>query len=88
MKFICFLLIKLGGKKVIFNARQGVAKTKHFDGKSRMKVSIKDPFINEINYGVDLIRAENFDYFLTQLHSFYVAALSSEDLKTFFRDIV
>ena len=65
MKFLSFLIIKLGSKKVIFNAKQGYTKPKPFDGNSQLKVSIKDPFINEINYGVDLVRTENFKLFMT-----------------------
>lgn len=71
MKLCRKLAVQLVRKDLVFDPRRGTIYTKR---SGRLLVSIKDPFMKEINYGVQMRDKEKRNAFVDVLKSFMKAA--------------
>ena len=74
------LVVSLGRKDMVFNPKKGRFYSKR---SRRLLVSIKDPFIKEINYGVQMREKEKLKQLLDVLKSFIRAAAENSTFEFF-----
>ena len=63
--------------KAVFDAKKGKLHSKR---SNRLLVSVKDPFIKELNYGFEMREKERLKQLITVLKSFLKAALTNLNL--------
>jgi len=80
MKLCKKLVLGLPHKNLVFDVRKGTIYTKR---SNRLLVSIKDPFVHEMNYGRQMASKENLQKFVDVLRSFMKAA-SQKNVDEFF----
>ena len=73
MQFIKKLVINLPKKNMVFNSKRGKVYNKRKKG-GRLNISIKDPFIKELNHGVDMLNSENLKQLVETLTLFMKAS--------------
>ena len=71
MKLAKKLVLSLPRKNLVFNPKKGRIYSKRTN---KLLVSIKDPFIKEINYGMQMRDREKFNNLISVLKSFIKAA--------------
>ena len=71
MRFIKKLVLGLPKKSMVFNAAKGKLCNKRHN---HLKISIKDPFIKELNYGREMLDETNLSHLVTTLTHFMKAA--------------
>ena len=72
MSFAKKLVLNLPKKQLVFNPKRGKVYNKRTG--SRLNISIKDPFIKELNHGVEMMGNENLKQLYTTLFHFMKAA--------------
>ena len=71
MKLAKKMVLSLPRKNLVFNPRKGRIYSKRTN---KLLVSVKDPFIKEINYGMQMHDREKFNHLISVLKSFIKAA--------------
>ena len=80
MKLVRKLVLSLPRKNLVFNPKQGRIYSKR---SNRLLISVKDPFMKEVNYGWQMRDPEKLKHLIDVLKSFMKAA-AEKSVDTFF----